>query len=398
MTVSVLSTHAQAQAEQAQFDPAHPFAGVASPEQWWAKFHTGQPKIVAGDPWGNMTSTEIEDKATGGYWAAMPGKTPAKVVNLHEPDPRGERSSRNTGGTGVMIRSPYPYKTAQEQYDAWLAAAHGGTKMTRATLPDWSGDWVGGAQGVLHGSARISDVMAAVSPEYRPRYTQYLHAEWEGHTWWPQAFCMPHGFPQTLSGNGGTWHFMSDQHLVLINRDRDSDPFFDIYTDGRGFAPPGKLAPQWYGESVGFWDGDELVVYTKNVKRWMMGVGLPETSDKLESVMRLKRFGDKMLMDVTVYDPEAFAFPWHDVGILHTLPDWRTAPQSYVNCVYTNNVFLGQDGSVDEHLPGDPGYRNPTDRRPWATAFELWDNNHAKLNAQWEASFKQDEAAAKGGK
>ncbi len=394
LTLSAISTQAQAQIDQTKIDPLHPFAGVATPEQWWDKFHTGKPVLTPNDPWGNMTATEIEDKATGGYWAALAGKTPAKVVGLHEPDPRGERASRATGGTGVVIRSPYPFKTAQEHYDAWLAAAHGGTKMTRATLPDWSGDWAGGAQGVFRGAARISDIMAAVSPAYRSRYTQYLHAEWEGHTWWPQAFCMPHGFPQTLSGNGGTWHLMSDQHMVVFTRDRDDDEIFNFYTDGRGFMPPGKMAPQWFGESEAFWDGDELVVYTKNVRRWMMGVGLPETSDKLEAVMRIKRIGDKILWDSTVYDPEAFAFPWHDVGILRTIADWKTAPQSFVNCVYTNNVFLAQDGSVDEHLPGDEGYRDPTDPRPWGTAFEAWEKNHAQLNSQWEASFKEDEAKA----
>ena len=53
------------------------------------------------------------------------------------------------------------------------------------------------------------------------------------------------------------------------------------------------MAPQWFGESEAFWDGDELVVYTKNVRRWMMGVGLPETSDKLEAVMRTRGGPDR---------------------------------------------------------------------------------------------------------
>ncbi len=393
-----VAAHAAQEPAAPPLDPAHPFAGVASPELWWARFHTGKPVIVPGDPWGNMTTGEILDKATGGYWAGQTGKTPAKVVSLHEPDPRGEGSSRNTGGIGAVIRSPYPYKTAQEHYDAWLAAAHGGTKMTRAALPDWSGDWNGGGLGVLRGAAKVSDVMAAVSPAYRPRYTRYLHAEWEGHTWWPASFCLPHGLPRSLVGSGGTWHFMSDQHMVMVNSDRDDNQYFNIYTDGRGFMPAGKMSPQWMGESQGFWNGDELVVYTKNVRRWIMASGLPEYSDKIEAVWRIKRFGDEMLMDITLYDPVAFAFPWHDVGILHTLKDWTRAPQSYINCVYTNNVYLAEDGSVDERLPGEPGYRDSSDPQPWATAFDVWQKNHADLDAQWEASFKQDETTAKGGK
>jgi hypothetical protein len=259
-----------------------------------------------------------------------------------------------------------------------------------------SGEWTGGAQGVIHGEARISDVMAAVTPAYRDRYREYLHAEWEGHTWWGYAFCLPHGYPQTLNGDGATYHIMSDQNLVKIhNGSRGSNEFLNIYTDGRGFAPEGKLPPQWYGESKGFWDGDELVAYTKNVKAWLMAPGLPETSGKLETVMRMKRLGDKILMDVTIYDPEAFAFPWHDVVVYNKVKNWLTQPQTYLSCAYTNNVYLAEDGSVNERLPGDPGFRDPADPRPWATAFETWEQNHKELNAQWEAAFKKDEEAAR---
>ena len=47
---------------------------------------------------------------------------------------------QGTGADG-KITTPYPYKTSQEHYDAWLKAANGGTKHTLATLPDWDGRW-----------------------------------------------------------------------------------------------------------------------------------------------------------------------------------------------------------------------------------------------------------------
>jgi hypothetical protein len=80
------------------------------------------------------------------------------------------------------------------------------------------------------------------------------------------------------------------------------------------------------------------------------------------------------------------------VGILHTVKDWLQAPQQYINCVYTNNVYLADDGSVNERLPGESGYRDSADQRPWATAFDLWEEHHPKLDAQWEAAWKQDGA------
>ena len=43
------------------------------------------------------------------------------------------------------IRSPYPFQTSSEHYQAWLKRADGGTRHTLATLPDWDGQWRGGA-------------------------------------------------------------------------------------------------------------------------------------------------------------------------------------------------------------------------------------------------------------
>jgi len=53
-----------------------------------------------------------------------------------------------TGKIGaVNLASPYPFKTAAEHYQAWLKDAKGGTKHTKASIPDWSGRWDGGGGG-----------------------------------------------------------------------------------------------------------------------------------------------------------------------------------------------------------------------------------------------------------
>ena len=299
----------------------------------------------------------------------------------------------------MVIRSPYPYKTAEEQYDAWLKAAHGGTKHTHADLPDWSGDWQGASTGVLSGYAKVSDVMAAVSMDYQARFRQMLRGEWEGgHQWWPTEFCLPYGFGgfYAAPGNGGaTWHFMADEHMALIGKDKNNMGTRFIYTDGRGFLPPDKAFPQWYGESKGFWDGDQLVFYTKNIRPWAMTHGLPEYSDELQAVERMKRFGNEMLIDITLYDPKAFAFPWHDVILFKLLKDWTVAPATYSECVSTNNIYMDAQGVLQEHVPGEPGYQDPSDPRPWATAYEKWDAAHPKEAARWNDVFAHDAARAK---
>ena len=342
---------ARAQSAQVQFDPGHPFANVKFAGEWERIFIPGKPNLAANDPYGNMTSAE--------FWRnTWRGQGIGKPVEM-----------KGSDGLGVVIRSPYLYTSAAEHYDAWLKAAGGGTRKTRETLPDWSGDWQGNADGVLHGGAKVSDVMAGVAADYRPRFEQLLRAEIEGRQWWPTEFCLPWGFGGFYSLDGPTWHFMADQTMVLINKDRNNNEARYIYTDGRGFLPKDLQFPQWYGASQGFWDGDELVVWTSQIKQWVITHGLPEYSDQLEAVERIKRLGDEILVDLTLYDPKAFAFPWHDTVIFRKLKDWTEAPATFSECVSTNNVYMDANGMLRERTPGDPEYRDFLDPRPWATAF-----------------------------
>jgi hypothetical protein len=344
------------------FDPAHPFANVTTPEAYAKFFIPGVPHIVPGDRFGNMTSNQFWQESWHGQNMGHPERTMA--------------AQKGNGGRGTIIKSPYPYKTAEEHYDAWLATAHGGRKLTRDQLPDWSGDWQGDSLGVLEGAARISDVWDAVSDAYKPRFDDILRHEWTGNAWWPTAVCLPYGMGGFYFVGGANWHFMSDEHMVLINKDKNNEDTRYIYTDGRGFLPPGKAFPQWLGESQGFWDGDELVVLTKSIKRWSITHGLPEFSDKMEVVERFKRMNDKMLVDITLYDPEAFAFPWHDVAIFHLLKDWTSAPSTYQDCVSTNNVYFNKEGELTYHQPGEPGYLDFSDDRPWAAVYREFDAAH----------------------
>src|SRR5690606_17821462 len=120
-------------------------------------------------------------------------------------------------GDSVVIRSPYPYATAEEHWNAWLEAADGGTQHTRATLPDWSGDWEGGAVLVTSGAAQVGDVWDAVSEAYRPRFAQILQAELEGRHWWPADSCLPNGYMR----DGWTMRYvMLDTNVMIMGEDQ----------------------------------------------------------------------------------------------------------------------------------------------------------------------------------
>src|SRR5262249_181669 len=90
--------------------------------------------------------------------------TPRELTDMQVENRFGQKGSAEDK---YDIKSPYPYKTSWEHYQALLAAAHGGTKHTLETLPNWDGLWGGG--GSWLGSQRIqaSTIAAALTPQYR---------------------------------------------------------------------------------------------------------------------------------------------------------------------------------------------------------------------------------------
>ena len=342
-----------------RFDPVHPFAAVTAAAQWRDRF-IKRVEVDAKDPFHNLSPNDWWRLTWQGQWREAASKgTPFKAFW------DGLQGKANNGRT-VDIRSPYPFTSAEEQWGAWLKAANGGTTHTRATLPDWSGDWTGGPG---YPDALVRDFWTAVSDAYRPRYEQVLQAELEGRHWWPADNCRPNGF--TRSGWSVRYFLMDPTMVVLsfvdpVNQDRY------VFTDGRGFLPEQNAIPQWMGESQGFWDGDELVVWTKNIIQNSGGHGLPEHSDKLQLIERYKRIGNEILTDVTWYDPVAFGYPWHSVGIFQRQPldHWKQSPSTINECATTNNVYHDENGVIQEFAPGDPRFHDLFDETPWLTTFK----------------------------
>jgi len=90
-----------------------------------------------------------------------------------------------------------------------------------------------------------------------------------------------------------------------------------IYLDVSHSANP---KPSWYGESVGHYEGDTLVVDTigQNTKTFIDNYRTPH-SDKLHVVERfhLIEGGEKLQADITIEDPAALKQP------LHVIHQWR---------------------------------------------------------------------------
>ena len=101
--------------------------------------------------------------------------------------------------------------------------------------------------------------------------------------------------------------------------------------------------PSWTGESVGHWDGDELVVDTVgfNDKTFVDNYRTPHT-EKMHVVERFRLIdGGKVLEDtITVDDPGAFNMPWT------AIQRWNRAnrgPLEEISCAENNVAFYDYD-------------------------------------------------------
>ena len=295
--------------------------------------------------------------------------TAREVRNIH-------RTGYEDGGSGMDkydITSPYPYRTSQEHYRAWLQAAGGGTRHTLASLPDWDGYVRSGAGWFNGADIQVSTIVSALTPEYQEYFVQQTKAEAEGRAWWPSGFCFPDGFLRGV--------LLLEQVLVrpnqvvtISNVDTETQ-VRRIYTDGRGHVPEDAEYPQWQGESIGFWDGDALIVHTNQIRQWNASRSMMfEWSDQLTAVERYERMGDTLVGDITLYDPVAFTAPLHAELTFQFRddPDFRPV---YSTCTDTGgpagNVYVDEDGFIAQKVPGDPGYWDNADPRPWAAHWAI---------------------------
>src|ERR1051326_2693775 len=291
--------------------------------------------------------------------------------------------SAGTGRVGAMdLASPYPYKNALEQYQGLLEKAKGGTKHTKDTIPDWSGRWMGGPVGLNGGQNPASYVATLLPPKYREYFVQDIKAASEGRIWGAGSFCLPGGFFAAVNAEE---FIVTPARVWTLGAGNGENYIRWIYTDGSGHSSKEAEFSKWHGESIGFWDGDTLIVHTNQIRGWKGGIS--EFSDKLETVERYRRTGETIEGEITIYDPEVLVKPVNARMRFRlskeTHPELRPL---YNTCTDTNGpsalYHMDERGKLNERLPGDPLFWDNTDPRPWGT----WLNESDKRDAQFRKS------------
>jgi hypothetical protein len=304
--------------------------------------------------------------------------TPRQLTDMWRDNRLGQWGDCNLDRDVARIASPHDHTTAQAHYETLLADARksgGPTVHTGASLPDWNGWYVRGApdeQWVWGRNLQTSTMISMLTPEYQKRMVQMnFHEAVSNAPQWNAAFCYPEGLMRwwaQFSLGGPIELVMSPYQVQFLSGSADN--LLRKILIGQKHV---HQVPQWFGETVGFWNGNTLVAWTANVQAWTLSHSMFEFSSALEviEVFRPSADGKTITVEATFYDPEAFVQP------LHTVTPWerRLAPNDpetrhmFVECRVQSTILNGPDGRPTQLTPVDDGYIDYFGR-PWAQNWE----------------------------
>ena len=143
-------------------------------------------------------------------------------------------------------------------------------------------------------------------PIYKPQYWDKIRAtDWDySRKHDPNNRCLPSvprlGAPQKI--------VQTSNEIILLYENLNR--FRIIPTDNRPHNPVRTEIPSWFGDSVGHWEGDTLVVETTAItdESWIGPTGYIH-SDDLKVTERFHRDGNTLSIQATVEDPMLLQ-PW----------------------------------------------------------------------------------------
>ena len=282
------------------------------------------------------------------------------------------------------IVSPYPYKTAKEHYDALMAQAKakgGPTVYTKATVPDWDGYYQRDQQADhgaewIWGVSQPPTVLSVLTPEYQTRMVQLMYHEAVTNSpQWSASFCYPEGLMRWWAQPSGAGNFQLILTPYLVQTvSGAADNFLRQMYIGKNEHI--QKVPQWWGETIGFWDGTTMVTWTANVQGWTLTHSMFEFSDKMETVETWKPAYDAsgtfigINHEAVFYDPDAFVAPVRATFRFarRSTMDDQNRRYTFIECLSNIKNVSGQPKQLS---PSDPDFIDYYGR-PWAKNWEKW--------------------------
>ena len=146
--------------------------------------------------------------------------------------------------------------------------------------------------------------------------------------------CLPFGLIRSMNSPDPIQIMQNPHYLALLY---EQNTWFKVFhIDGKAHSDG---VPTWFGDSVGKWDGDTLVVDTINFngKTRLDTIGHPH-SDKLHVIERFSRPDlGHIHYEITIDDPVYYTRPWKNTRTFTLRPDWEIMEYS---CEENNKDFL----------------------------------------------------------
>lgn len=205
-------------------------------------------------------------------------------------------------------------------------------------------------------TTRRADITAKNQPGFIPElaYTAWGKRQWDNYD--PNkngdyaGSCLPFGISRSLYGPHPTQIIQDNNYLVFLFEQGSMQHI--VYTDGRTFTP--DLPPSWFGESIGHYEGDTLVIETRNINGYakLDTIGHPLSSQaKITETYKRTNFGT-IDHTFTVDDPKTYTKPFtiHDSW---PQEKWGTVLMEYA-CMESGLETLMNGGVTPWHPPVDP--------------------------------------------
>jgi len=132
--------------------------------------------------------------------------------------------------------------------------------------------------------------------------------------------CLPFGLPRSINTPEPLQIIQNPKYVAILF---EQNTWYHVFpVDGR---PHRQQAPTWFGDSVGHWEGDTLVVDTVNFNGHtrLDTVGHPH-SDQLHMIQRFTRTDlGHIAYEMTIDDPKTFTKPWKNTRTFTLRPDWE---------------------------------------------------------------------------
>ncbi|WEK48164.1 MAG: hypothetical protein P0Y56_07670 [Candidatus Andeanibacterium colombiense] len=271
------------------------------------------------------------------HLAPIPAYTPGKTA-WGDPDFRGTWPIDSLGGLNLQrtaAQGNRVYLTDEEfaQREARMEQSREAASAETNANKLGMGNWV-----EMTGAGRRTSLLVSPENGQLPPFTEYAKQQMKigrsswvaGQTYdWVTDFdswdrCVTRGFPASMFPfryNNGVRIYQAPGYVVIDLEMIHDSRIIPIVKDKASVKHNPANVKEWMGDSVGYWEGNTLVIETTNIQPGasplnMATIGAPPnnvipTTDAAKSVERLTMAGhDTLVYEITYSDPKVWTAPW----------------------------------------------------------------------------------------